>query len=37
MGLAAMSDEANVRFIALLLKFDGTQGPVHEQKAAPSS
>jgi hypothetical protein len=28
MGLAAMSDEVNVRLIALPIKFDGTQGPV---------
>jgi hypothetical protein len=30
MGLVAMSDEVNVRFIALPIKFDGAQGPVHE-------
>jgi hypothetical protein len=29
MGLALMSDQVNVRFIALPIKFDGTQGPVH--------
>jgi hypothetical protein len=29
MGLAAMSDDVNVRFIALPIKFDGTQGSVH--------
>jgi hypothetical protein len=29
MVLAAMSDEVNVHFIALPIKFDGTQGPVH--------
>ena len=28
-GLAAMSDKVNVRFIALHIKYDGTQGPVH--------
>jgi hypothetical protein len=32
MGLAAMSDEVNARFIALPIKFDGTQGPVHNNK-----
>ena len=28
-GACAMSGEVNVRFIALHIKFDGTQGPVH--------
>jgi hypothetical protein len=29
-GHAVMSDEVSVRFIALLIDFDGTQGPVYE-------
>jgi hypothetical protein len=29
-GHAVMSDELSVRFIVLLIEFDGTQGPVYE-------